>query len=113
MIFGVVFALLGAFTIFTGIKIIVTGKVSASEERKLVGLPEKSVKAYKVLNSVLNIVIGLLMIGLAVVRILSEQGIIEDKLIYTIIFLGIAIVLLGVYFLIWMKIKKDAGNGQK
>lgn len=113
MVFSIVYGLLGIYVIFTGFRTIMTGKLSASEEKRMAEFTEKAAKTYKLTNAVISILIGLLMIALAVIEILLDQKIIEgDKTVFTLIFLGSALILGLVVMFVWFKCKKDSKNGK-
>ena len=107
---GIIFIILGAFTIFTGIKIIVTGNMSAIAERRIEELSEKAKRSYKLLNAVFNIISGLVLIGYSVISILKAQKIIPDSIVYPLVLLGVLVVLLSIYAIFWFRIKKDKKN---
>ena len=106
--FPIVFGLVGVYVIFTGLRALFTGRLSAPEEKKMVNFTPKAAKTYKLTYAVINTLIGLICIGLAVVKILIRQEIIQgDDLVYTLIFLGAVLVLGVIQLIVWMKCKKD------
>lgn len=105
MLFPILFAALGIYGIVMGIRIIVTGKLTASEEAKIKDFSEKGARTFKLLNAALNIVSGLLVIGIAIVRFLENQGIISNSIIPSAIFIGVLVVMLIVYFVVRNKCK--------
>lgn len=114
MAFSIIYGVLGIYTIIMGFKIIATGKTSASEEKKLAAFTEKAAKTYKLTEAIINILFGLLMIGLSVIEILIDQKVMEgNKTTFTIIFLSIAAVLGIVLLIVWFKCKKDSQNGKE
>ena len=105
MIFPIAFAALGIYSIVMGVRIIVTGKLTASEEAKIKDYSEKGAKTFKLLNVAVNIITGVLIIGIAIVRFLENQGIIPSSSIPNAILIGALIVLLIVYFVVRNKCK--------
>lgn len=106
MMWPFVLGALGIFTIITGVKIILTGKLSAREEEKLAAYSEKGARTMRILNAALNIVSGLVIIGYAVVRYLENQKIIPETVISKIVLIGVLIVMLAVYFIMRNNCKK-------
>ncbi|WP_405340508.1 hypothetical protein [Ruminococcus sp.] len=106
MMWPFVLGALGIITIITGVKIILTGKLSAREEEKLAEYSEKGAKTLKLLNAALNIVAGLVIIGYGVVRYLENQKIIPETIISKIVLIGVLIVMLAVYFIVRNNCKK-------
>lgn len=93
MIFGIITGLLGIYCIFTGIKTIMTGNISVAEAKRLEGFSKKGAKTYKLIYSLMNIFGGLAVIVFGVLKILEEQKIIEDTLIFRIVILGVAVLM--------------------
>ena len=106
MMWPFVLGALGIFTSITGVKIILTGKLSAREEEKLAAYSEKGARTMRILNAAFNIIAGLVIIGYAVVRYLENQEIIPDNVISKIVLLGVALVMVVVYFSVRNKCKK-------
>lgn len=105
MILPILFAALGIYGIVMGVRIIVTGKLTASEEAKIKDYSEKGAKTFKLLTAGLNIFSGVLVIGIAIVRFLENQGIISGSIIPNVIFIGLLVVMLIVYFVVRNKCK--------
>lgn len=106
MMWPFVLGALGIITIITGVKIILTGKLTAREEEKMTAYSEKGARTMRLLNAALNIVAGLVIIGYAVVRYLENQQIIPDTIISKIVLIGVLIVMLAVYFIVRNNCKK-------
>ena len=113
MIFMIIYAVLGGFSIFSGIRIIVTGKLAGNEEKKLADFTEKSARTYKLVYSIFYIVIGLLFFGLGTVNLLESMHILEDTLPYTIGFIVAVLAIIGVLGLTWYKCKKESEKDEE
>ena len=113
MAFPIISAILGVYMIFTGFRLIATGKLSAGEERGLANFTEKAKKTYKLTYSVISILVGLLMIAQAVIRILSEQKIMPEIPALRITIWCTMVALLVVLFIVWFKCKKDSKNDKE
>ncbi len=105
MVWSIVYAFMGVFAIFYGVKIFLTGKVSASEERKIADYSNKGARTYKLINAVLSILAGLCITGQGVLRVLENQKIVEDTFPFRVVIWGILIVMVIVYFIIAAKCK--------
>ena len=79
MVWSIALAVIGVYCIFNGIKTIMTGRLTVKEEVSLKGFSQKGIRVYKLVYSVINIVAGLLIIGLGVERLLVAQNILEDN----------------------------------
>lgn len=106
MIMAIVFAALGAFCIFNGVKAILTGSLSAVEESRLKDYSKKGARTYKLVYSVINIVGGLLVVGLGVLKFLEERNIVADMMPFRIAALVIALILAAVLLIFRAKCKK-------
>ena len=106
MIFGIVSGLLGIYCIFSGIKTIMTGSLSIGEEKRLEGFSNKGARTYKLFYALMNILGGLAVICFGVCRILEEQKIITDSLIYKIVILGVVVILAIVLVIAKTRCKK-------
>ena len=106
MIFDIIIAVVGLYSIFNGVKILITGKLTAREEDRLKNFSKKGARTYKLVYSVVEIIAGLLIIGLGVMNILEAQKIMEDTLLYRIILIGVVLVLVGVLLFSKSKCKK-------
>ena len=63
MVMSILFGVLGIGLIIFGIKILLTGKLTKGEEAKIASYSKKGARTYKLLNVMLNIVVGLFLIG--------------------------------------------------
>lgn len=106
MIFDIILAAVGLYSIFNGVKIIITGKLTAREEDRLKDYSKKGARTYKLVYSIVEIISGLLIIGLGVINILEAQNIMEETLLYRIILIGVILVLVGVLLFAKSKCKK-------
>ena len=106
MVFTIVFSIVGVYCVFNGIKTILTGKLSAREEDKLQYYSQKGARLYKLFYAIFNIIGGLLIIGLGVIRFLESQGILGDIMIFNIIALGVVVVMALILALVNSKCKK-------
>ncbi|WP_407384526.1 hypothetical protein [Ruminococcus sp.] len=93
MVWPIFLAILGAYSIFTGVKTLLTGKLTVREEQRLTDFSQKGARIYKKVYAIISMLGGLLVIGLAVVKLLEAQGVIEQTMIYNIIALGIVAVM--------------------
>ncbi len=106
MIFSIVLAATAVYCIFNGIKTILTGTLSAKEEAQLKGFSEKGARSYKIAYAFMNILGGLLVAALAVLRFLEEQKTIGDTLVLRLILLGVAVLMAVLLVLYRSKCKK-------
>lgn len=98
MLMAIVFAALGAYCIFYGTKLMVTGRLTAKEEERLSDFSKKGARIYKLVFAVLSIIAGLIMIGEGAVQYLEEQKILANALLVKIILFVFLIALVVVYF---------------
>ena len=63
MVMSIVFGVLGIGLIIFGIKILLTGTLTKSEEAKIASYSKKGARTYKLINVVMYIVTGLFLIG--------------------------------------------------
>ena len=106
MIMSIAFGILGVGLIILGIKILLTGKLTKGEEAKIASYSKKGARTYKLLNVVLNIVVGLFLIGEAIVDFLVFQKVLDDSFWIKAIMFGVIILLIVVYFIVASKCKK-------
>ena len=106
ILFPIVFALCGGYAIFYGVKIIVTGSMGAKEEARLAAFSEKGAKTYKLVNSIFNILGGIVLISLAALRFLEAKGTIAGLSVYRYIAIGVLVVLAVALGITWLLCKK-------
>lgn len=106
MIFSLVFAALGVFCIFYGLRILLTGKLSKSEEAKISSYSNKGARAYKLINAVISIVIGLCIFVESIIQILEVQKMLADTFIFKAVIWGVIIAMIIVYFVVAVRCKK-------
>lgn len=99
MMMAIVFALLGAYCVYTGVRLLLTGKLTAREEG-LKNYSQKGAKVYKLAYAAFTIAGGLIVAGLGVVRYLEEQHIVPQSIWYNIIALAVVVVLAVIFLLI-------------
>ena len=92
----IIFIALGLYIIFRGVTTLATGKIHPREEAMLEGFSEKGIKRFKLLSAATNIVGGLLVIAVALIRLLN----IVDKSVLSLAALAVVVVMLVIYFLI-------------
>lgn len=100
----IVLLVLGVYCIFRGIMLLLNGKLSEREEASLKGCSEKGLKRYMLLSAMMNIVGGIVVIGISLVRMLN---LIEPNL-FRIIALAVLAVMVLVYVLIRRSCKTAA-----
>ncbi|MBE6819405.1 MAG: hypothetical protein E7517_09720 [Ruminococcaceae bacterium] len=105
-LFPIIFVLCGGYAIFYGVKIIVTGSMGAKEEARLAAFSEKGAKTYKLVNSIFNILGGIVLIGLAILRFLEAKGTIAGLSVYRYIAIGVLVVLAVSLGITWLLCKK-------
>ena len=106
MIMSIVFGILGVGLIILGIKILLTGKLTKGEEAKIASYSKKGARTYKLLNVVLNIVIGLFFIGECIIDFLEFQKVLDDTFWIKAILFCVIILMIVVYFIVESKCKK-------
>lgn len=106
MIMSIVFGALGIGLIILGIKILLTGTLSKGEEAKIASYSKKGARTYKLLNVVLNFVVGLFLIGECIVDFLVYQKILNDDFWIKAIMFGAIIIMVIIYFIVASKCKK-------
>lgn len=106
MIMSIGFGILGVGLIIFGIKILLTGKLTKGEEAKIASYSKKGARTYKLINVVLNIVVGLFLIGDAIVDFLEFRKVLDDTLWIKLILFGVIIIMVVVYFIVASKCKK-------
>ena len=110
MIMSIAFGVLGVGLIILGIKILLTGSLTKSEEAKIASYSKKGARTYKLLNVVLNIVVGLFLIGDCIIDILEFQKVLDDTLWIKAILFGVIILIIVVYFIVASKCKNMTDN---
>ena len=100
------FGLLGVGLIIFGIKILLTGTLTKSEEAKIASYSKKGARTYKLINVVMYIVAGLFLIGEAIIDFLEFQKILNDIFWIKAILFGAIIIMVVVYFIVASKCKK-------
>ena len=110
MIMSIAFGILGVGLIILGIKILLTGKLTKGEEAKIASYSKKGARTYKLLNVVLNIVVGLFLIGDCIIDILEFQKVLDDTLWIKAILFGVIILIIVVYFIVASKCKNMTDN---
>ena len=106
MIMSIAFGVFGAVLIILGIKILLTGKLTKGEEAKIASYSKKGARTYKLLNVVLNIVVGLFLIGECIIDFLEFQKVLDDTFLIKAILFGVIIIMIVVYFIVASKCKK-------
>ena len=96
------FIAFGIFIIFRGFTTLTTGKLHPREEAMLTQYSEKGIRRFKLLSAVTNIIGGLVVIGIAVVRLLN----LIDRNVLRIASVAVIAVMLVIYFLIRNSCKK-------
>ena len=97
----IVCILLGIYCVYRGIMIFVSGKLGAKEEARIRGFSENGVRRYKLFSAVMNIIGGVFVLVVSVIRMLN----LVETTAYRIVVLSIVAVILIVYFLIWNSCK--------
>ena len=92
----IVFVLVGIYCIYRGITILMTGRLGAKEEATLRGYSAEGIRRYKLLSAVMNIVSGVVVAVLSVLRMLN----VIDLTLYRIILLCTIGVLVVCYFIV-------------
>ena len=110
MIMSIAFGVLGVGLIILGIKILLTGKLTKGEEAKIASYSKKGARTYKLLNVVLNIVVGLFLIGDCIIDILEFQKVLDDTFWIKAILFGVIILIIVVYFIVASKCKNMTDN---
>ena len=106
MIMSIAFGVFGIVLIILGIKILLTGKLTKGEEAKIASYSKKSARTYKLINVVLNIVVGLFLIGECIVDFLEFQKVLDDAFGIKAIMFGVIIIIVIIYFVVASKCKK-------
>ena len=106
MIMSIAFGILGVGLIILGIKILLTGKLTKGEEAKIASYSKKGARTYKLINVVLNIVVGLFLIGECIVDFLEFQKVLDDAFGIKAIMFGVIIIIVIIYFVVASKCKK-------
>ena len=106
MFMSIAFGVLGIGLIIFGIKILLTGTLSKSEEAKIASYSKKGARTYKLINVVLNIVVGLFLIGECIVDFLEFQKVLDDAFGIKAIMFGVIIIIVIIYFVVASKCKK-------
>lgn len=106
MIQSIAFGILGFVLIILGIKVLLTGTLTKSEEAKIASYSQKGARTYKLINVVMDIVAGLFLIGECIVDFLEYQKIINDAFWLKAIMFGAIIIMVIIYFVVASKCKK-------
>lgn len=106
IIWQLVCAALGVFCIISGVKTLLTGKLSVREESRLNGFSERGARTYKIVYSIINILAGFVCIGFAIVRYLAAQGVIADITPYIIGAIAFVVVFVVVLIITKSQCKK-------
>ncbi|MBR2590973.1 MAG: hypothetical protein IKE65_08625 [Clostridia bacterium] len=106
MVFPIMLVICGGYAIFYGVKTIVTGSMGAKEEARLAAFSEKGAKTYKLVNSIFNVLGGIILFALAAIRFLEAKGTIAGLPIYRYIAIGVLVVLAIALGVTWMLCKK-------
>ena len=110
MFMSIAFGVLGIGLIIFGIKILLTGTLSKSEEAKIASYSKKGARTYKLINVVMYVVVGLFLIGECIVDILMYQKVIDDNMWIKLIMFGFIILMVVIYFIVASKCKKMTDN---
>jgi len=105
MIMSIAFGILGVGLIILGIKILLTGKLTKGEEAKIASYSKKGARTYKLINVVLNIVVGLFLIGECIIDLLEFQKVLDDSFWIKAILFGVIILMVIIYFVVAIKCK--------
>ena len=105
MVFSIVFALLGCYSIFLGVKTLLTGTLSAKEEAEVANYSQKGARTYKLTYSITNIIGGLIVVGVGVIKFLESQKILTDSLPFLIGGLALAIIMAVILIIVKKKCK--------
>lgn len=106
MIFSIVLAVVGVYCVFMGIRTFLTGTLTAREEDRLKDFSKKGARLYKQVYAAMNIVAGLVVIGLSIIKFLESQHIIEEMLPVKLGVLGIAVIIAVVLLVVRAKCRK-------
>ena len=106
MIMSIAFGVFGVGLIIFGIKILLTGTLTKGEEAKIASYSKKGARTYKLINVVLNIVVGLFLIGECLLDFLEFQKVLDDTFLIKAILFGVIILMIVVYFIVASKCKK-------
>ena len=101
MIMSIVFGVLGVGLIIFGIKILLTGTLTKSEEAKIASYSKKGARAYKLINVVMYE---------CIVDFLEFQKILNDVFWIKAILFGAIILMVIIYFIVASKCKKMTDN---
>ncbi|MBQ4425331.1 MAG: hypothetical protein II882_06310 [Lachnospiraceae bacterium] len=92
------------YCVIMGVRTLLTGKTTAREEARLKDFSERSAKRYRLISAILNILGGIFLAVISVIKMLNPN---MDKQVYKIICLVVLLVLVAVYFINWAICKKD------
>ena len=93
-------AALAVYSIFLGVRILLTGRLTEKEEAKLKDFSNKGARTYKLVYAVVSIVGGLLILAVAVIRFLENMKVIRflenmksigDTFVLRLVFIGVAL----------------------
>ena len=110
MVMSIVFGVLGVGLIIFGIKILLTGTLTKSEEAKIASYSKKGARTYKLINVVMYIVTGLFLIGECIADFLEFQKILNDVFWIKVTLFGAIILMVIIYFIVASKCKKMTDN---
>ena len=97
----IVIIIVGIYCLYRGFMILVSGKLTDREEARIRDFSANGVKRYKMLNAVMNLVGGVLVLVISVVRMLN----LVNQDVFRIVVLAIIAVLILAYFLVWKSCK--------
>ena len=106
MIMSIAFGVFGVGLIIFGIKILLTGTLTKGEEAKIASYSKKGARTYKLINVLMNIVVGLFLIGECIVDFLEFQKVLDDAFGIKAIMFGVIIIIVIIYFVVASKCKK-------
>lgn len=106
MIFAIVTVIIGVYCVFSGVKTLLTGKLTASEEKQLTEFSQKGARSYRLISAISNIIGGILVIVCGVIEFLEAQKILQESFMYKIIFLVVVLVMVAVLYIARAKCKK-------
>ena len=106
MIMSIGFGILGIGLFIFGIKILLTGTLTKSEEAKIASYSKKGARTYKLINVVMYIVAGLFLIGEAIVDFLEFHNNLYDVFWIKMILFATIILMVVIYFIVASKCKK-------
>ena len=100
------FAALALYSIFVGVKVLLTGRLTEREEARLRDFSNKGIRTYKLAYAIVSIIGGLLVAAVAVIRFLENMKVMPESTVLRLVILGVALVMLVVMLLIRNACKK-------